>query len=406
MEMSDLPEIDLDSPDFHHGVERADASTAHLREGLGMARSQRGIELFTYDLSSALIKDQGYNIGMHRRLASMGMAPGPAFDMICNIMVNIEGDEHARMRKACMTFFTLRGAEKLRSDVRAWVDKWVQEGLDGEEFDFQAAIGRQLPSVVFCKLIGEPLEMAPIYAQLAEDIMKHAQPPQPGFAEIIEKAAIEAELRMRQVIKDRRARPGDDLVSHMLIAEKAGEVDEDDIFHLVVTVLIGSTDTTDAQLCLNLAALSDNPSQWQVLRKNPELVPTAVMELIRFKPGVWTLSRSPLQDTVYRGINLTPDDAIWPLVFSANRDPLAFADPSRLDVTRAAGKTPLNFGTGIHMCLGRMITLLEQQEVLSSLLTHWSEFEVTDSEFQGAMYSTVATRMTTRFVPDVRLPSR
>jgi hypothetical protein len=49
---------------------------------------------------------------------------------------------------------------------------------------------------------------------------------------------------------------------------------------------------------------------------------------------------------------------------------------------------------------------LEQQEVLSSLLTHWSEFEVTDSEFQGAMYSTVATRMTTRFVPDVRLPSR
>jgi len=106
----------------------------------------------------------------------------------------------------------------------------------------------------------------------------------------------------------------------MLITESAGEVDEDDIFHPAVTVLIGSTDTTDAQLCLSLA-----------------------------RPAV----RGPL------------------------------ADPSHLDVTRAAGTTPLNFGTGIHMCLGRMITLVEEHEVVSSPLMHWSEFEVTDSEFQG-----------------------
>jgi cytochrome P450 len=182
----------------------------------------------------------------------------------------------------------------------------------------------------------------------------------------------------------------------MLSYEERGQISEEEIVEAVVTFLIGSTDTTNAQICFNLEALAAHPEQWRVLKDDPDLVPNAVLECARFNPGVWTVSRSPVEATEYQGIQLEHDDALWPLVFAANRDPAAFDEPGRFDVTRKA-KPPLNFGSGIHACVGRHITLVEQQEVVRSALARWSSFEVAESDYVGAMYSHTVSQMTINF---------
>jgi cytochrome P450 len=399
MRLEDLPEIDLDSDDFKHGVEHAEASIAHLRdEGPGMARSQRGLEIFRYDLSVDMLRDTRFNLGMHRRLASMGLTEGAAFDMFVNTLVNREGDAHTRMRKACASWFSPKMAERLRADIRALIDTWLDEAESDDAIDFQTAVGRPLPAAVFCKLVGEPLDLLETYSQLSEDMLKHAAPPQPGYGELIENATLESEVRVRALIAARREQPGDDVVSHMLTYEESGNISEEEIVQAVVTFLIGSTETTNAQICFNLEALAAHPDQWALLKDDPDLVTNAVLEGARFNPGVWTISRSPVEETEeYHGVQLEHYDALWPLVFAANRDPAAFDDPGRFDITRRMPKPPMNFGSGIHSCVGRNITLVEQQEVLRAALDRWSSFEVADSDYVGAMYSHSVNRMTINF---------
>lgn len=400
MRLEDLPEIDIHSEDFQHGVERAEASVAALRDdGPGLARSQRGIEVLRYDLATEILRDERFNIGFHQRLASLGLTEGPVFEMFVNLINNREGDAHERMRKSCASWFSIKGAERMRAAVGSVVDEWMDEAQGDGSIDFQTQIGSRLPAVVFCWLVGEPVSLAATYGRLSEDMLKHAQPPSPGLAELIDSATLEADERVRALIARRRAEPGDDLVSHMVAYEEKGLISADELIHTVVNVLIGSTDTTNAQICFNLEALAQHPDQWELLREQPDLIPGAVLECVRFNPGVWATSRSPLDTANYHGIELEHYDAVWPLVPSANRDPAAFDDPRRLDVTRRTRNTPLNFGSGRHLCLGRTITLMEQQEVVRSALERWSSFEVTDSEYVGAMYTHVVNRMTIDFEP-------
>jgi cytochrome P450 len=98
------------------------------------------------------------------------------------------------------------------------------------------------------------------------------------------------------------------------------------------------------------------------------------------------------------GIAVSPDDVLWPCPFSANRDPRVYDDPRRFDVTREPNRRPLlTFGAGRHSCLGRMIAIVEMQEVLRGLLSRWSEFEVVGANFTGAPYSLVCRELSVKF---------
>lgn len=397
LKLPDLPEIDLESEDFQQGIERADEVISPLRDGPGIARSQRGIEPLSYELAIDLIRDPRFSMGMKSRLVLAGITEGPAFDAFTNILFNREGADHTRIRLACAPWFSARGAEKLREEVRTWVDGWLDDLADSGGFELHTEIGRPLPSMVFCRLVGAPLEDADTYARLSESALLLSGPPHPDTRRIVEEAAAETDERVRTMIAERRDEPGEDLISFMLESERRGDISENDIVNVVFNVLVGSTDTTDTQICLNLKTLSEHPDQWELLKRQPEYLPNAVLECLRYSPGVWTVMRSPLERIEYRGIAVSPEDTLWPAVFSANRDPNAFEDPRRLDITRKFKQNPLNFGSGVHACLGRMISLLEQQEVLRAVVSRWQGFEVGDSEFTGAMYAQVVKRMHVSF---------
>jgi cytochrome P450 len=273
------------------------------------------------------------------------------------------------------------------------------DAAEADDFDLLTGISNRLPATLFCLMMGTPPTDAPFIQHMSEEHLLLNAPPHPGKGERIEAAVAETIEYLRAAIEDRRQNPGDDLLSFMVAAEERGEVDVQDILTLAHNALVGSTDTTSTQICLSLQALAEHPDQWAILKDEPERVPHAVMELLRYNPGPWAIRRAPMQPLEYEGIAMGPEDSIWASIYAANNDPTVFEDPRRLDVTREHPKMPLNFGSGRHGCLGRMVTLMEQQEVLWAVLRRWESFEVLGARFTGAMFNSVVREFRVRFVP-------
>ncbi|MGQ4601320.1 cytochrome P450 [Nocardia sp. R6R-6] len=401
MSIDTLPSIDWMSEDFQTDVERACAAIAPHQKGPGLVRSDRGIEIVNYALALSVVRDARFSLAMPSRLRTIGIPDGAAARSFLNFLFSREGVDHVRARKACAPWFTASGAEKLREQTRAWVNQWLDESnSERADFDFLGLLSNRLPSTLFCLMIGAPLSDAGFIQHMSEEMMLLTAPPAPGNAERIEDAAIKTQAYLLDQAEQRRRKPGADLLSHMVGVEATGAIDTDDILAVVFNALVGSTDTTSSQICLNLQALAANPDQWRLLKENPALVSKAVMELLRYNPGAWSVQRSPFDEMEFEGLRITPEDTLFPAVFAGNNDPAAFPEPRRLDIEREHAVTPLNFGTGRHGCLGRMITLMEQEEVLLAVTRKWKSCTVLDADFSGKMFALAPQSFRVSFVPD------
>jgi cytochrome P450 len=396
MQIADLPEIDVESPELVRSVESADASVAAIRDEVGFARSQRGVEVLNYAGVEEVMRDTRFTNGIEVKLRESGIDAGPTFEAITGLITSMEGERHSRCRRPAASFFNRSAAEKLRADVRTWVVDWLDEQRDADEFDFAEVIGARLPASVFCSIIGVPLTDAPYVARISSDILLITKVFGPENGEIISGACADGMEYLRSRIRHKREHPGTDLISVMLEAQREGTVDDDDIMGVLLAVLIGSTDTTNAQMCLNLVTLAAHPDQWQLLKSRPELVDTAVTELLRFNPGLWTHFRTSLEDTTFRDLEVSPADSLFVCAYSANRDPMVFEDPGKLDLERRLKRPPANFGAGRHSCIGQVVSLVEQQEALRAVVERWADYEIVDAGFSGAQYAVFPDKLVVR----------
>ncbi|MGY4099363.1 cytochrome P450 [Nocardia sp. R16R-3T] len=393
-----IPEIDLTAEQFQGGVRAAEAAYAGYRDGIGYVRSQRGLEPLSYAESARVMRDPRFNASVASRLGGVGITSGVVYETFVNALQNREGAAHTVARKAANPWFNATNANNLRAHVRRWVGEWLDEQMDSDIVDFHNAVGRRLPSTLFCQMAGVPLDRWTEIAQWSEDVLLMAQAANLEYREIVERSAQQAKVLIEERLAACRITPGDDLFSFLVQARDRGEINDDDVMAVVWLALFGSTDTTNGQLNLHLLTLAKHPEAWQQMQADPSLIPNAVLELSRFNPNVWAVMRSPKEPLDYHGIPLVQTDILWPNVFAANRDPSVFTDPGRLDITRANSGQLLNFATGTHSCLGRMITLMEQEEVLRALVDRWDGCEIVTAKFGGSMYAARAEELTVRFV--------
>jgi cytochrome P450 len=392
--VSELPEIDIFSAEY---AEDPDAVVAEAREGFGLARTARGVDVLSYEALSELMRDSRMGGSMTARLNNSGIYEGPAFDLVSGNMANLEGDLHNRQRKAAAPWFKPQQAETMRGFVRTWVDERLDEHLDGDGFEFRSAVTRPLPPALFAKIIGAPEADGAVLRDFAETILLLVQGSHPEAQKDIEQASVELGDYVHKLVAAKRENLGDDLVSTLLEAEGRGEVSVEEIVYVLFTVVIGSMDTTDAQICSNLVSLADNQDQWRLLKANPDLLPFAVQELVRYNIAPMTPTVKRVNEPLdFMGIELTPDVEAWGCIFAANKDPKVFDDPRKLDFERKWTRPPLSFGVGIHSCLGRVFAILEMEEVLKSALERWEEFEV-DAEWRWSPNLQVAQRIDVKF---------
>jgi len=396
-----LPPLDLNAEEFQSGIERAVAAAAAFQNGNGLARSQRGIEVLTYDGVNDTLRDPNLRVAIEARLNVVGITDEDARAAHMDAIFARDGVDHGRARRACMPWFSKSGADRLRARARAFIEASLDEAeASPNDFDILGRLTNTLPPYLYCEIIGAPIEDAPMIRHLSDENMLVSAPPMPGYAERIERAILDTQAYLLKAIEERRKDPGDDLLSYMTGLEGKTDVTESDILGVTFNALIGSTDTTSTQICLNLDSLAKNPDQWALLKNDPDLIPRAVTELVRYNPIVWSVNRSPKGAIEWNGLQLDEDSTIFLNIFAANNDPSVFPNPRVLDINRRqTAKGTLTFGTGPHACLGRMISVMEQEEVLRAIVARWEDFEIVESEFGGAMFNINATRFRIRFNP-------
>jgi cytochrome P450 len=167
----------------------------------------------------------------------------------------------------------------------------------------------------------------------------------------------------------RRQAPGDDLVSS-LIAEtdvEGGRLTEDELVTTCTLLLNAGHEASVNVVGNGVTALLDHPDQLAALRADPALVPTAVEELIRYDSPLQLFERTAIEDTTVEDVTVPAGAKIAALLGAANRDPAAFDEPDRFDVTRTPNPH-IGFGAGIHFCVGAPLARVELQASLGTLL--------------------------------------
>ena len=174
------------------------------------------------------------------------------------------------------------------------------------------------------------------------------------------------------LIADRRVRPTDDLVTHLVEAEVDGErLDDEDVVDVITGFVFAGSETTRRQLTAIVVAFAEHPDDWERLAADVALVPGAVEEVMRLRPIVPGMRREAVEPFEHRGLELAPDARIVTSFVTANTDAHTFADPDTFDITRANADAHVTFGWGPHFCIGAGLARVELQEALRALVTRF-----------------------------------
>jgi len=278
--------------------------------------------------------------------------------------MSAEPDQHRRLRRLVSRGFTPRAAERMRD---ACIDV-INELIDRPEAghcDMVHDIARQYPVPIICALVGAPREDWELFSRWADDLSKAFGADVAAEESAILRAWEQLDAYLENLIARRRVALGDDLISELIRAEDDGDrLTHDELVNLVAILLNAGTDTTRNQLAAAVQVLSDNPDQWALLAEHPELAPQAVEELMRHSPVVFAALRVATTDVELGDVVVPAGAYVIANTAAANRDPAAYDDPDRLDITRQGAAPMTTFGGGAHYCLGAHLARLELAEAL------------------------------------------
>jgi cytochrome P450 len=367
-----LPFLDVFSPEY---AKDPLATIRALGAGHAMARSPRGLECLSYELSWDLLRDERFPVGFEELLTMCGLRPeGSAYHFFARNTAALEGEEHRRQRRLLAPLFSPAAIERARQIARQIVEELL-DGLKSNEFDFASDVAPHVPSAFFCYLIGAPLGDRALVAACSDSMIK-AFRANPAYRDEIEHGTHTLVDYVRRHIERKRGNLGDDALSQLIEAEQRGETTTDEIVEILFTMLAASTDNTNASLSHAVMAFADNPDQWDFLRQNPAIVADAVQECARMRPNNWSDPRIARDDQEFGGVAVTKGTWLFASIIAGNYDPAVFEAPHEFRITRQRPRPILNFGAGRHLCLGRPVALVELEETLRLLIERFARIEV------------------------------
>ena len=288
--------------------------------------------------------------------------------------------DHTRLRGLVARAFTPRRIEDLRLAAQAIAAELI-DAMTGRTgpVDLIQSFAYPLPVRVICALLGVPPEDEATFTAWSRGVARSVDPSVLRTPEI-DAAIVEARQGLSTYLGDllaeRRRAPGDDLLSALAAVDVEGDrISAREVVALAQLLLVAGHETTVNLIGNGVLALLRAPEQLALLRQSPALVGPAIDELLRFDGPVQITQRVVLEDMDVVGCPVKAGDEIMLVLGAANRDPAAFADPHRLDVTRDA-RRHVAFGGGIHHCLGAALARMEGQIALSALLDRFERIEL------------------------------
>ncbi len=284
----------------------------------------------------------------------------------------LDPPDHARLRGLVQQAFTLRRIQQLRPRVQDLVDDLLTAAAERGQFDLVADFAGPLPAIVLAELLGIPPEDHEVFRRWVTTVIETIDPVSHRLVSG-EGAAERVSLKeyFTQIIAERRERPRDDLISGMVQAEADGEqLTGEEILEMCVVLTMAGLEAATNLIANGINALLRHPDQLARLRADPGLIRTGVEELLRFDAPVQVAGRIARADYEVAGQVIRRGQTTGVILGAANRDPLAFPEPGRLDVMRSPNNH-LAFGRGIHFCLGAPLARLEGPLAISALITRF-----------------------------------
>ncbi|MBB6171700.1 hypothetical protein HNR23_001760 [Nocardiopsis mwathae] len=307
-----------------------------------------------------------------RLLADAGLPEEYARYMVS--LLDLDGAEHARLRKHVSRTFTVRRISELRPRMEEIVDG-ILDGLPGTAdengvVDLQERFGYPFSMTVICELVGIDEEDRPQWRQWGREM---------GLGDPARFAAAVRDLvdHVHELIERRRAEPRADLLTGLVQThdEDGDRLTDGEMVMMVLTLVMAGHDTTATFIANGTADLLTHPDQFELLKRRPDLLPRAVHELLRrVTPATHVGVRYAAEDVEIGGTTVRRGDAVTPILVAANHDPRRFEDPDALDITREPGgrrETHVAFGHGIHYCLGAALARQESEVAFGKLFERY-----------------------------------
>jgi cytochrome P450 len=358
--------LDLASPDFRRNpfpaYEIARAAAPIMRDprtGLWM--------LLDYDSVRLALTD-------HRSFSS-GMAPAGRSNP--DWLIFLDPPRHGKLRSLISKAFTPRAVSDLELRIRALSKQLLDKVADSGCMDVVADYAIPLPTMVVAEMIGIPAADWALFHGWSNGILLLSQTVvAPDPKAVMAYGAVKAEMEpyLDAMIAKRRAEPRDDLLTRMVHAEVDGErLSKQEIVCFIELLIVAGQETTSNLIANSILCFAENPDQREQLAIAPQLIPSAVEEVLRYRSPVQWLFRTTLRDVTLREQTIPAGSVVIPVIGAANRDPQVFAEPNRFGIERSPNPH-IAFGHGGHFCIGAPLARLEARIAIQDLferLTNW-----------------------------------
>ncbi len=286
-------------------------------------------------------------------------------------MLQSDPPAHSRLRPLINQAFTPRVVEASRGRIEAIVGELIASFRERGQADLLGEFAYPLPAIVISELMGVPAADRELLIGLSDGVVAIQRSARAAVDEHLVRSAesvVQIEAYVRELCRERRAAPGDDLVSALVVAEEAGDrLSEPELISMCATLLIAGHETTRNLVANGMLTLLQRPAELHRLREDEALMASAIEEMLRFESPIQRGWRRVARDGELRGEQLREGQLVYLMLGAANRDARRFEEPDRFIMERQPNRH-CAFGHGIHFCVGAPLSRLEARIAFPALL--------------------------------------
>jgi cytochrome P450 len=326
-----------------------------------------------YRASAAVIRDNRLRKSPGAVLAAAGYPDWerrPSLSMLFGSMLMRNPPQHTRLRRLVSRSFTAQRVARMRDAITRLADELC--GPLSGTIEFVDSVAFPFPVTVIGELLGIPAADRAMFQPLVREWTSVLEILNPLAVDTADAAAVQIQTYLHELVRVRRKRPADDLISALIAVEDhEHQLSEEELVTMAALILAAGFETTTGLLANGFLTLLHTPHHADRLRREPTLAKPAIEELLRYDPPVQILyGRTATEDMIVGDLPVCAGQRLINLLGAANRDPRQFSQPDQLRLDRDEGPG-LSFGGGIHHCLGAALARLEAQVMLPMLLRRY-----------------------------------
>jgi cytochrome P450 len=332
----------------------------------------------------------------------------PELTELVQSFIAMDAPRHTQLRGITMDAFKPKNMRTLEGWIRNHARDLVGEVAGRGEGDFAVLVSKVLPARIFSSMFGlPPGEMNDRTVDACQRLLAFTDPEvcgdQTGL-EVLADAMMDIHMTAAEIVPERRANPGDDLMTWLALAEFDGErMTDDEIGAFLVMVGVAANDTTRHASAAAIHLFSQHPEQRRLLVQDvPGRIDGAVEEVLRCSHPLNHMRRTAIQDTVIRGQEIKTGENVVLWYCSGNRDEEIFDDPFRFDIFRSPNPHVTFGGGGPHFCLGAALARTTLKSLLSEVYTRIPDIHSGEPDFLIGNFSNGIKRLPAEWTPEKR----